>query len=232
MMKSTAEYDEVVVFGTRGNALLMLNEAELLWQGRVRVVAMVDELSNGHLHPVLGVPVLSRDERLKLYPDVPVLIMAGGIPLRKRIFHDLVAEGATIGNISTLGMEGVDKGTIFSHGTICGPRTRIGPNTRFGIGTLIEATLVGHDVTVGDFAVLSAECLVLSHIDIGAEVNIAPGAVIMNGTPQRPIRIGEGAVIGVGAVVLRDVPAGAKMIGNPAMPIRKWLKLQKMLDEM
>ena len=43
---------------------------------------------------------------------------------------------------------------------------------------------------------------------IGANVSIVPG-----------IRIGEGSVVGLGAVVTRDVPAGAIVAGNPAVII-------------
>ena len=66
---------------------------------------------------------------------------------------------------------------------------------------------------------------------IGSGVNIAPHAVIGNGTPDRPLRIGDGAIIGVGAVVTRDVPAGARMIGNPAMPVERWKTLNRLLDQ-
>ncbi|HEY6834931.1 MAG TPA: acyltransferase [Gaiellaceae bacterium] len=41
--------------------------------------------------------------------------------------------------------------------------------------------------------------------------SLGSGAVILGG-----IRIGEGAVVGAGAVVTRDVPAGATVAGSPA----------------
>jgi acetyltransferase-like isoleucine patch superfamily enzyme len=44
---------------------------------------------------------------------------------------------------------------------------------------------------------------------IGANVTLLPGVVI-----------GEGALVGAGAVVVRDVPAGAVVVGNPARVIR------------
>jgi acetyltransferase-like isoleucine patch superfamily enzyme len=41
--------------------------------------------------------------------------------------------------------------------------------------------------------------------------SIGSGAVILGG-----LRIGEGAIVGAGAVVTRDVPAGATVVGSPA----------------
>ena len=39
--------------------------------------------------------------------------------------------------------------------------------------------------------------------------------------PDKPLRIGDGATIGMGAVVLEDVPAGATVVGNPARILKK-----------
>jgi UDP-2-acetamido-3-amino-2,3-dideoxy-glucuronate N-acetyltransferase len=44
--------------------------------------------------------------------------------------------------------------------------------------------------------------------------SLGSGAVILGG-----IRIGERAVVGAGAVVTRDVPAGKTVVGNPARPL-------------
>ena len=50
-----------------------------------------------------------------------------------------------------------------------------------------------------------------ARIDVGDDVWIGPLAVILKG-----VSIGAGAIIEPGAVITRDVPAGARMRGNPA----------------
>jgi maltose O-acetyltransferase len=51
-------------------------------------------------------------------------------------------------------------------------------------------------------------------IRIGRNVWIGGAALILPG-----VTVGDDAVIGAGAVVTRDVPAGATIVGNPARPV-------------
>lgn len=52
-------------------------------------------------------------------------------------------------------------------------------------------------------------------VRIGANVWIGGGAILLPG-----VTVGDDAVIGAGAVVTRDVPAGTTVAGNPARPVR------------
>ncbi|GAG56860.1 unnamed protein product [marine sediment metagenome] len=47
--------------------------------------------------------------------------------------------------------------------------------------------------------------------EIGDSVEIWNGAMI-----KQRLKIGEGAIIGMGAVVIEDVPSHTKVVGNPA----------------
>jgi hypothetical protein len=56
--------------------------------------------------------------------------------------------------------------------------------------------------------------MVLKGVRIGANAWLAPGCALV-----QKIAVGDDAFIGIGAVVTRGVPAGARVFGNPARPL-------------
>lgn len=53
-------------------------------------------------------------------------------------------------------------------------------------------------------------------VTIGANAWIGGAAVILPG-----VTVGEGAIVGAGSVVTRDVPPGSTVAGNPARPVQR-----------
>lgn len=98
-------------------------------------------------------------------------------------------------------------------------------NTRSGRITVGNRVMFGHNVMVltgkHDYTVsgVSGHRPTLEDakrdIVIGDGAWVASGAIILG-----PVRIGENAVIGAGAVVTKDVPANVLAAGNPACVIK------------
>jgi len=83
--------------------------------------------------------------------------------------------------------------------------------TTIGASWLMKGVHVGHDAVIGDGCEIAPHSSVGGHAVLGNNVRVGQGAFF------KPfVKIGDGARIGVGAVVIHDVPAGRVYAGNPA----------------
>jgi UDP-2-acetamido-3-amino-2,3-dideoxy-glucuronate N-acetyltransferase len=121
------------------------------------------------------------------------------------------------------------------------PGARIGENCNICSHCFIE-----NDVVIGNRVTVKNGVSIWDGLEIQDDVFIGPGVVFTNdryprsGDHSKPllrtvveasaslgggcvilpgVRIGHGATIGAGAVVVRDVAPGTTMVGNPARPI-------------
>ncbi|WP_448581392.1 serine O-acetyltransferase EpsC [Thermaurantiacus sp.] len=101
------------------------------------------------------------------------------------------------------------------------PGARIGRNLFIDHGFVVigETAEIGDNVTIYQGSTLGGTNPTSGvggkrHPTIGNDVVISLGAAILG-----PIHVGDGARIGANAVVTKDVPAGATMVGIPAKPI-------------
>lgn len=84
--------------------------------------------------------------------------------------------------------------------------------TRVGSDTFImNRVYLAHDCQVEDDATIAGGVLLAGHVRIGRGCNVGLGASVH----QRRY-IGDGAMVGMGSVVTRDVPPYAKAYGSPA----------------
>jgi sugar O-acyltransferase (sialic acid O-acetyltransferase NeuD family) len=108
-------------------------------------------------------------------------------------------------------------GSVFGPGAILCHYSHVTVNAV--IGRNFHANIysyVAHDCSVGDFVTLAPAAKVNGGVTLQDHVYVGTGAIVRQGTQNRPMVIGRGAVIGMGAVVTKSVPAGATVIGNPA----------------
>ena len=113
----------------------------------------------------------------------------------------------------------------------CGGAIVIGNNSVLGVHTTIHAlgtVIIGDDVLISPNVGIYAQNhgirinkLISEQENVPGRIEIKNGAWIgANAVIVGPVIVGEGAVIGAGSVVTKDIPSNAIVIGNPAHVLR------------
>lgn len=99
------------------------------------------------------------------------------------------------------------------------PSCKIGKGTKFGYGGI--ATVIHARAQIGNNCIIG-QCVTIGgrsgHFEvpvIGNNVEICAGAKVLG-----PIKIGDNAIIGAGAVVIKNVPANSIVVGVPARVVK------------
>lgn len=158
-------------------------------------------------------------DRSVLYPGVHIY---SGVQLGK---NTMVDAGSIIGS-DGYAYERNERGLLehFKHlgGVVIEDDVDIGANVTIDRGTLSDTVIgrgtkidngayIAHNVRIGEDSLIMAHSTICGSARIGKRCWLAPSSVIRDG-----ICIGDDATVGLGAVVVADVPAGATVYGNPA----------------
>lgn len=147
----------------------------------------------------------------------------------------VIGEKVTIGNNNVIGGPGYNLyqseypgqppvrflhvgGVEIGHSVVIQNNTNIDAGilspTRIGSGSAIDSQIhIAHDVQIGKGCNVIAGAVVCGWAVIEDRAHVAPNASVRN-----RITVGRGAIVGLAANAVKDVPAQSVVMGNPARP--------------
>ena len=163
-----------------------------------------------------GAEIVTWDQFCALDGEKTAAIAIADSSVREKLERRLTNSGVAVLNLIDPSVVIGDENEIGPGAILCG-YCQITSNAK--IGRNFHANLysyVAHDCVIGDYVTFAPRVHCNGNVHIYDHAYIGTGAILKQGTPEKPLIIGEGAVIGMGAVVTKDVPAGETWVGNPA----------------
>jgi len=177
---------------------------------------------NPHSPEINGHSCLTYQQFLNVDANSKQVSLAVANPfIREKLVERCIDDGIGFVQVRAPNVVELDDVQIGTGAILC-PFVTLTSNIK--IGRHFHANLysyVEHDCVVGDYVTFAPSVRCNGNIVIEDYVYVGAGAVLRQGNPQQPLVIGRGAVIGMGAVVTKDVPAGSTVVGNPAKPLIK-----------
>lgn len=173
--------------------------------------------TNIDLKNIHGIDVISDDEFLSLNDDDKYFNVSVSDPLkRKKVVDQYVSSGVKpielcANTFINHGASDIGEGSIFSDFTIVSADVKIGKFFQCN-----RFSQIAHDVCIGNYVTFAPQVNCNGNTIIEDFAYLGTNCILRNGLPDKPLKIGKGAVIGMGAVVTKDVPANTTVVGNPA----------------
>lgn len=206
--------NQLIVVGGGGFA------KEVIWLAQdcgFHVLAVLDDNIEMHGKQVLGVPVIGGVYNWTTYKDCQFVVAIGSPRIRKVVVDKMLSLGrpnfATLIHPSVIKSQTVtfSEGCIICAGMIFTVEISVGKHCIFNLnGT------VGHECNISDFVTIAPMVAISGNVNIFDYVEVGTGASIRQG-----IDLNRGSMLGMGAVLTKDIPQFVIYAGNPAKPLRE-----------
>jgi sugar O-acyltransferase (sialic acid O-acetyltransferase NeuD family) len=214
---------KILIFGTGGNCIDILdtiNEINEAKQQKIyECVGFLDDDSKKWGKEFYGVKVLGPLASADEYDDCffingigsasnfwrkSEIIAKTGINLER--FETIIHPTATVSKMATLG-----------YGTVVFQQVTITSSVIIGHHIVIlPNSVISHNDVIGDYTCIAGGVCISGNVRIGQSCYLGTNCAIIS-----EVELGDYSLVGVGGVVLHNVPENSVMVGNPAKFLRK-----------
>ena len=170
---------------------------------------------------LLGCDILNFEQFVNLEGQKKVTIAIANSKIRKKLTLKCLENGVEAFDVKASNIVVLEDVKMGEGSILCSFVTLTSDIT---IGKSFQANIysyVAHDCVIGDYVTFAPAVKCNGNVHIGDHAYIGTGAIIHQGKPNRPLKIGKGAVVAAGAVVTKSVPDGMTVFGNPAIEFTK-----------
>ena len=190
-----------------------INRSKATWE----LLGFLDDNTNLHHHTFNGYPVLGTVNDAIRYPDAFFVCAIGSTSIRRKVIHKLleINPNAKFGTLVDPSVEMSDTNQI-GEGTIICAHSILTVNIRVGRHVIVNLDCtIGHDVVLEDFVTVYPGANISGDVHVGECCELGTGIQILQGET-----IGSHSIVGIGSVVVWDIPEDCVAIGNPARPVK------------
>lgn len=202
---------DLLILGTCVHALEMaeiverINRAEPTWN----LVGYItnDEKQLGQ--KLNGVPVVGVPSDLLNYPGASLVPAysewkkMGGLPMERII--SLIDPSAWVSRTAELG-----RGCVLYPGCFVGVNAKIGDFV-----FCLSGAVINHDNTIERAVTMASKATMAGYVKVEADCYMGQSCTV-----RQALTIGRNSLVGMGAVVVKNVEPGSVMAGNPARKIK------------
>ncbi|ATO19569.1 acetyltransferase [Acinetobacter sp. LoGeW2-3] len=204
---------EIIIIGAGGHAI------EIAWLAsrcKRKVKGFLDDTLEKQGKCFSNIPVLGKIEERKKYLECEFIIAIGNPRARNKIVDYFFSD------------------EHYSFATLIDPTCILGENIKVGEGSMICAgTILTINVDIGNHCIVNINSTLSHGVKLDDYVTIAPNVSISgdvclkqlveigaNSSIREKVTIYDGAMVGMGTVVIKDIEENHTVVGNPSRIIK------------
>lgn len=208
---------QLYILGVNGNAcdiLEMVLLGDVIGLSGVKMGGFLDDkVSKGKViaNGVKVVGALSEAKKLKNAVFVNAIGSPQSYHLKEKILHQMGIQSSQFvsvihSSVCISSSASIGRGTVILSHTSLGSGVKIGDHVM-----ILQNSVLSHDSQVEDFAVLATSVSLSGSVSVGRSAYLGSQTCVRGN-----IRIGARSLVGMGSVVVKDIPQNEVWFGNPA----------------